>query len=64
MMVQMSIDAATLADAARMLRELLAAAPPTTPRERRLASRLQGAMVALDALAADPMKTANMVDHQ
>lgn len=46
MMVTMTSPAAAVAQA---LRNMLAAAPPTTARDRRLAARLQGAIIGLEA---------------
>jgi hypothetical protein len=40
-----------LAEAARTLRAVLDTCPPTTPRERATARRIEGAAVVLDALA-------------
>lgn len=46
---------ALAAEAARLLRAVLAALPPppTDPRERSLAARVEGAALALDTLAQD-----------
>lgn len=42
------------AEAARVVRAMLEELPPTTPTDRALARRLEGAAVTLDALARVP----------
>jgi hypothetical protein len=46
------LDPADLAEAARQLRAIVEALPPTTARDRATARRIQGAAVALEALSA------------
>jgi hypothetical protein len=52
--VEAGQDRADLVEAARQLRAMVEALPPATPRDRRVAHRLSGAAVALDAVADRP----------
>lgn len=57
-----SVDPADAAEAARMLRLILAEMPPTTPAERATARRVEGAIAALQVVAGSPVPDPTRAD--